>query len=304
MRVVIVGANGFLGSHMVDTLVAAGHAVTAVDRFSTPPRFVHPPAHTITTATPGDSELVNHLPGVDAVMDFLGASTPILAASNPTFDNDVTLPLAKTLIDACVRAGVSHYYFASTGGAIYGDSGRESNREDDVARPSSPYGQAKLHIEGLLEQARLAGDLASTVWRFSNPYGPRQNSAKKQGLVAIALHHHLNNTPVPVMGSGEMVRDFICVSDAIGYAAAFLGHPTRHSVFNIGSGVGVSVREVLDVISHVVGAPLQTVNVETPAGFVSRSVVNIDRLSAEFGPRELLSLDEGIRHTLASLHST
>ena len=303
MRVVVVGANGFLGSHMVDTLVVGGHDVIAVDRFSSAPQFTHSPAQTITTSTPGDSELLNHLSHVDAVMDFLGASTPVLSAQHPTFDTDVTLPTAHTLIDACVSAGVGHYYFASTGGAIYGDSGRESNREDDPPAPVSAYGKAKLAIENTLEHLRDAGDLNSTVWRFSNPYGPRQNPAKKQGLIAIALHHYLTSQPVPVMGSGDMIRDYIYVEDAIGYAAAFLGHTPHHSVYNVGSGVGASVNEVLDVVSEVVGEEVHRTTIETPSGFVHHSVTNITRLLDEFGPRHVTSLAEGIRSTLDYLRA-
>ena len=301
MRVVVVGANGFLGSHMVDTLVALGHEVIATDRFTTAPRYLRTPAHTITTDAPGNSELLQHLPGADAVMDFLGASTPVLSATQPHFDREVTLPTASTLIHACLDAGVGHYYFASTGGAIYGDSGRESNREVDPPAPLSGYGQAKLAVEKTLEEHRVSGDLQSTVWRFSNPYGPRQNPAKKQGLIAIALHHHLTGQSVPVMGSGDMVRDYIFVDDAIGYAASFLGVTTRHSVYNIGSGIGVSVNEVLDTISEVVGHDIARTPVKTPAGFVQRSVTNIDRLTEEFGPREVTALREGIRKTFDDL---
>jgi UDP-glucose 4-epimerase len=303
VRVVVVGANGFLGSHMVDTLVASGHDVTAVDRFNAPPRFSRTPRTTLITDTPGTSELRDHLPGTDAVMDFLGASTPLHSATHPRFDEEVTLPTATQLIDACMRAGVGHYYFASTGGAIYGDSGRESNREDDLASPLSPYGHAKLAIEKKLAAARQAGDLESTIWRFSNPYGPRQNPEKKQGLIAVALHHHLTHTPIPVMGSGEMVRDYIFVTDAIDHAARFLGHSAGHNVYNIGSGVGVSVNEVLRIMSDVVGQPLDTTDVPTPPGFVSRSVVNVDRLVSEFGLHQQLGLAEGIRLTLDSLRA-
>ena len=301
MRVVVVGANGFLGSHMVDTLVSQGHDVIAVDRFSTSPQFTHSPAQTITTSTPGDSELVDHLPGVDAVMDFLGASTPVLSAENPDFDSQHTLPTANTLIDACIAAGVGHYYFASTGGAIYGDSGQESNREDQPPAPVSAYGKAKLAIENTLESRRVAGDLNSTVWRFSNPYGPRQNPAKKQGLIAIALHHYLTGQAVPVMGSGDMIRDYIYVDDAIGYAAAFLGRTTHHSVYNIGSGVGVSVNEVLDVVGEVVGEEVRRTPIDTPAGFVHHSVVSVDRLTTELGQRTLTPLADGISGTYRAL---
>lgn len=298
MRIVVVGANGFLGSHMTDRLIRLGHEVTAVDRFSSAPRFVETPARTVTTDEPGGQEMTDTLSDADAVVDFLGASTPLLAASQPDFDERVTLPRAQRLLTACVEAGVGHYYFASTGGAIYGDSGKDSNSEDQAPHPLSAYGKAKLAIEEMLATAQSSGSLASTVWRFSNPYGPRQNPDKKQGLIAIALHHSRAHTPLPVMGSGDMVRDYIYVDDAITRAAAFIGRQTHHSTYNIGSGHGVTVNEVIQIIEKVTGEPLQREYVPVPHGFVHHSVVNIDRLVSEFGPLELTPLEEGIRLTI------
>jgi UDP-glucose 4-epimerase len=301
MRIVVVGANGFLGSHMVDTLVATGHEVTAVDRFRNSPRFSRQPAHTLTLSLSADGISPEVLTGQDAVIDFLGASTPLMSVSQPTFDKDVTVPTATTLVDSCVRAGVGHYYFASTGGAIYGDSDRDSNQEEDTPAPTSPYGQAKWDIEQVLARLRQRGDLPSTVWRFSNPYGPRQSVEKKQGLIAVALQHHVTNTPLPVMGSGEMTRDFIFIADAISQAANFLGADTQHHTYNIGTGVGVTVNDVLHTIGEVVGTPLQTTQVPIPPGFVTRSVVNIDRLKHEFNLPPFTPLAEGIERTLHAL---
>lgn len=297
MRVAVVGANGFLGSHMVDHLVAQGHQVIALDRFSAPPRYGHTPDLTIQTDDPGESDLVSHLPTIDAVVDVLGGSTPLLSSENPRFDEEVTLPRTRRLIEACVSAGVNHYYFASTGGAIYGDTGLESNREDTPPSPISGYGRAKLAVEEMLEEKRRAGDLDSTVWRLSNPYGPRQNPANKQGFIAIALHHALSGTPVPVMGSGDMVRDYIYVDDAISMAASFLGRDTAHRVYNIGSGVGVSVNDVLNTITEVVGHDVPSTSIPIPEGFVSRSVVSTNRVTTEFGGKELTGLSEGIDAT-------
>jgi UDP-glucose 4-epimerase len=298
VKIVVVGANGFLGSHMVDTLVASGHQVTAVDRFRNPPRFIREPAHTLTLSLSAEGIPPDALVGQDVVIDFLGASTPLMSVSQPTFDTDVTIPTTTTLVDACVSAGVGHYYFASTGGAIYGDSNRDSNREEDTPAPTSPYGQAKWDIEQMLARLRQRGDLRSTVWRLSNPYGPRQSAEKKQGLIAVALHHHLTHTPLPVMGSGEMTRDYIYVADAIEAAANFLGVDTRHDTYNIGTGVGVTVNDVLDTIATIVGQPLATTQVDIPPGFVTRSVVNIDRVNQEFTLPRFTSLAEGVERTL------
>ena len=303
MRVVVVGANGFLGSHLVDHLVATGHRVTAVDRFSSSPRFSANPHQIITTDDPGGGALDGVLPGVDAVIDTLGASTPLRSAENPHFDEEVTLPRTSRLLHACSKANVGHYYFASTGGAIYGDSSRETNSEDDPVNPTSAYAVAKWETELTLDGLRESGDLASTVWRLSNPYGPRQNPASGQGFITIALSHHLSGAPVPVMGSGDMVRDYMFIDDAITRLAAFLGHPTPHHTYNIGSGVGVSVSDVLAIIAKVVGAPVKTTPVAIPPGFVHRSVVDPTRLVQEFGPKPLTPLEEGVEKTWAWLRS-
>jgi UDP-glucose 4-epimerase len=105
-----------------------------------------------------------------------------------------------------------------------------------------------------------------------------------------------------------MIRDYIYVDDAIGYATSFLGRTTQHRVYNIGSGVGVSVNEVLNTVSELVGEEIPRITIDTPPGFVHQSVTNIDRLTAECGRRDTISLSEGVWRALTwirrGLHSS
>ena len=298
MRAVVVGANGFLGSHLVDQLVRAGHEVAAIDRFRQGRhQFEEKPSAIIATSLEDTAVIEKAFRGAEAVIDLLGASNPLMSVADPDFDRRETLPRQRLLTSVAEATGVGHYYFSSTGGAIYGDSPKERNHEEDVPHPLTAYGLAKLEMERHLDDLRRRGSLASTVWRFANPYGPRQDPLKKQGLIAVALHHHLRGTPLPVMGGGVMVRDYLYVDDAISRAAAFLGRHTAHHTYNIGSGVGRSVTEVLAVISEVVGEPLETVDVPLPPGFVARSVVDTTRFDEEFGHREDTPFVEGVRKT-------
>lgn len=304
MRAVVVGANGFLGSHTVDQLVLAGFDVVAVDRFRDGThQFVQEPSEVIATSLDDPADVRRACTGSDVVIDLLGASNPLRSVSDPDFDERETLPRQRLLTDIAREVGIGHYYFSSTGGAIYGESRREKNREEDIPHPLTAYGRAKLQMEQHLAQLRESGELNSTVWRFANPYGPRQDPSKKQGLITVALHHHLHGTALPVMGGGVMVRDYIYVEDAISRAVSFLGRTTSHHTYNIGSGVGRSVTEVLAVISEVVGEPLATVDVPLPEGFVERSVVDTTRFDAEFGPHDDTPLREGVQKTWDYLQS-
>jgi UDP-glucose 4-epimerase len=297
MQIVVVGANGFLGSHFVDALVAAGHRVVAVDRFSRRRSYDLRPEIEVKTDDPAESELIDLLPSSDAVLDFLGSSGPLRSLSEPRPGRFGPVPLSTKLIDACVKYRVSQYYFSSSGGAIYGSSEGDGNREADETGPTSPYGEAKLELENLLETRRAQGALSSTVWRFSNVYGPRQDSRRGQGLVAAAFHSYFTGDVLRVMGGGEMVRDYIYVDDAIRLALNFLGNSASHAVYNIGTGVGTSINDLLSNIESVIGRPLRVDSVPVPLGLVNRSVVNIDRLAAEFGVRPVFSLADGLQAT-------
>jgi len=297
-RAVVIGANGFIGSHLVDSLAREGHEVTAFGRFSSPE-----PMYTASgvTAFRGDflnrSDLERAVHGAELVFHFLSTTSPATAESDPSLDIRTNLVQTVTLLESCVAAGVGHVYFASTGGAIYGPQGREEYVETDPTMPVSPYAIGKLSIENYLRYFSVMHGLRSTALRISNPYGTRQPPHRLQGFIPIALRQIAQGKPVVRFGDGSMVRDYLYVEDLTRMITSMVGSTPQHDVYNLGSGAGHSVNEILDALRRVTGVDFEIEERQVPATFVDRVVLDTTRFGTEFGGLELTSLEAGIRET-------
>ena len=298
----VIGANGFLGSHLVDGLAAVGHQVLAFDRFSSGVPTFDPKNATMRV---GDflnrGDIDDAVKGQDLVFHFLSTTTPATAQSDPTLDIRTNLAQTVELLESCASADVGHFYFASTGGAIYGGQGRTEYSEIDSTHPISPYAIGKLAIEQYLQFFAATRGLESTAFRISNPYGPRQHPHKKQGLIPIALRQILLGEPVVRFGDGSMVRDYVYVEDLISMIVDVVENSASHDVYNLGSGSGHSVQAVLDSLARVTGIGFDVITRPTPSTFVDRVVLNTRRFTTEFGTHVLTSLDEGVRKTFEEM---
>jgi UDP-glucose 4-epimerase len=294
----VIGANGFIGSHLVDRLVAQGHTVAAFDRFSTQtPTYTTSSVRTIVGEFLSRSDLEAAVAGQDYVFHFLSTTNPATAESDPTLDIRTNIAQTVELLESCVDAGVNKFYFASTGGAIYGPQGHAAYNETDRTLPISPYAIGKLAIENYLEYFRATHGLQSITFRISNPYGTRQKANKKQGLIPIALREIVSGRPVTRFGDGSMVRDYVFVEDLVRMIGAVVGRDAEHRLYNLGSGIGHSVSEIIDSLRHVTQTDFMVQERATPPTFVDRVVLDTTRFQAEFGAVELTPLDEGVRLT-------
>ncbi len=301
-RCLIVGANGFLGSHLLDELVRRGHEVTAFDRFSA--RDVAWDAPDVERRS-GDflnrADVAAAVAGQEYVFHFISTTTPASAENDPSMDARTNIASSIDLFELCVDAGVRKVYFASTGGAIYGDQPGALLSEQALPQPVSPYAIGKLAIEGYLQYFARKYDLDSVAFRISNPYGPRQRSGKVQGVIPIFLRQVLAGQPVTVFGDGAMVRDYVFVEDAVSMVADTVGTAAEHNLYNIGSGTGTSVLDLLSVIEDVTGRTPQVAFAPTPATFLEHTVLDTTRFTSEFGRSPLLGLHEGIERTWSSI---
>ena len=235
--------------------------------------------------------------GQDFVFHFLSTTTPATAEGDPTFDLRTNVAQTVDLLEACVAASVQHFYFASTGGAIYGGQGRSQYSEGDRTMPVSPYAIGKLTIENYLGYFRTKHGLNSTSFRISNPYGERQKANRVQGLIPIALRRIALGEPVVRLGDGEMIRDYIYVVDLVNMIARVVGRVPNHAVYNLGSGRGYSVNEVLHSLRRVTGTDFEVVEQPKPSTYVDRVVLDTGRYREEFGDLRITDLDEGIGRT-------
>ena len=293
----VIGGNGFLGSHLVDALVERGHRVSAFDRFSSEPLYTAKGVTRLVGDFRNRAELSDALAGQQNVFHFLSSTTPATSEDDPILDVHTNLADSVALLELAVGAGIRRVFFASSGGTIYGDQPAERITEDALPLPISPYAIGKLAIEGYLRYFQRKHGLESVSFRISNPYGPRQHPNKKQGVIPIFLQRIAEGLPITVLGDGTMTRDFVYVEDVARMVADTVEGTPAHPVYNIGSGHGATVNDVLALAREITGREISVRYAPRPVTFVDRSVLDVGRYAAEFGRGASVSLREGMELT-------
>ncbi|WP_425863793.1 NAD-dependent epimerase/dehydratase family protein [Arthrobacter sp. TWP1-1] len=298
----IIGGNGFIGSHLADKLVEMGREVTVFDRFSHGIRnFISPDIRTHAGDFLNVDDLRSAVAGKDEVFHFLSVTTPATAYNDPLLDIRVNTAQSVALFDACVRANVPDVYFASSGGAVYGETPHATLREENQTNPKSPYAISKLSLEHYLEYFRVTKGLNYRIFRISNPYGPRQNPVKPQGLIPIVLRRILSGQSVVQFGDGSMVRDYLYVEDLVDMISSSLEVKGNYQTYNLGSGIGTSVSEIFGIIRQITGIEFPIEYREMPPTYVHRAVLDMTRFQDDFATKTKISLNQGIHKTWESI---
>ena len=292
MRVLVTGGAGFIGSHLVDALVARTDEVVVLDDLSTGRReHVDPAAtlleHDVRVPFETDADVVFHL----AAQADVGTSM-----ERPAFDAEVNVVGTVNALEAARAAG-AHLVFASTGGAIYGDVDKPA-REDSPLLPVSAYGLAKRSAEIYVDGWNRVFGSRHVVLRFANVYGPRQSAALEGGVIAIFLERLATGRPTAIFGDGTITRDFVHVDDVV--RALLLAAAHRGGIFNVGTGIETSISELHAVCQRAVGVKAPP-DLEPPrAGDAQRSVLDPSRATRDLGFTASVTLADGIAATLAS----
>ncbi|MCK5055504.1 MAG: NAD-dependent epimerase/dehydratase family protein [Candidatus Aminicenantes bacterium] len=299
-KCLILGADGFLGSYFTEKLLAKGCKIRAFDIFRD-----------------GKSNNLEHLRGkieffagdflnqndtfhaaknINAVFHFISSTTPASSNRDPLIDIDVNLRATVHLLEKCVQHKVEQIVFPSSGGTIYGNIKKEKFSENDLTVPITPYGISKLAIERYLEYFNINFGLDYLIFRYSNPYGPRQNLVGSQGIIPIFLNKIRNNEAISIFGDGENVRDYIYIEDSINLSLEFFFKINRKfNVYNIGSGTGISINEIVRIIKKVTGKKFLIKYLPARSCDLRRVVLDNSRLLTEADNRNFVSLEEGIR---------
>jgi UDP-glucose 4-epimerase len=303
----ILGGGGFIGRHVALLLARMGHRVTIAAR--APPNFSFPSAmvdriafETVDLATADWDGLVA---GVHVVHHYAWSSIPASANANPAGDLLVNVGATLGLLDALKRRGEGRVVFASSGGTVYGKLGNIPVSEDDPLAPITAYGAGKATAELYLKLYRAMHGLDCRIARIANPYGAGQNLHRGLGAVTTFLHHALTGRRIVIWGDGETVRDYVHISDVALCLVTLACEPRMNAdfVFNVGSGRGVSLNEIVAELAVHLGRHLEVVRTETRAFDVPVSVLAIDRARRVLGWSPRLSFSQGITRTLADLES-
>lgn len=299
-KTLVLGANGFIGSHLVDALADDRHDVRAFSRFrSSNPVFNESDRVEI---FPGDylnqSDLEEALKDIDYVFHFISTTTPATAENDPMIDIETNVRMSVRLMELCVDAGVKKIIFASTGGSIYGATEtNEPYKETDIPLPISPYAIGKLTIEHYLRYFRVKYDLDSVILRISNPYGERQPFHRKQGVIPIFLENIYQGKPITVLGDGSMVRDYVYVKDVARMIVGTFQKQSKYDTYNIGSGQGVDLNTVVSVAKKVADKKVEIETKPAPSTFLHKVVLDTSRFTDEFGILPSTPLEEGMAMT-------
>lgn len=297
MNVLVLGGNGFIGSHLVDRLLRSGHKVSVVDRQMEPYR---PPAPLVDyyIGDFSDRALLTHaLKKSDMIFHLLSTTVPKTSNEDPAFDIMSNLVGTIDLLKQCIEERVKKIVFVSTGGAIYGTPTTVPVSEDDPTNPESSYGITKLAVEKYLALFHHLYGLDYVIVRPSNAYGPRQNPGGNQGVIAVFLGKIASGQSIEIWGDGEAVKDYIFIDDLVEgiYRAAFLKGSSR--IFNLGSGVGHSVNDLVQIITNVVKQPFTVMYSPKGAYDVSKIFLDITRARRELGWEPATPLNIGIERT-------
>ena len=302
MRVLVTGGAGFIGSHVVDRLLADRHAVDVLDNLSTGRRERVNPAARLFVCDLRSARLNEALPALrpDAVVHLAAQASVPRSVADPRFDASVNVLGTLGLLDAARRAAVRRVVYVSTGGAVYGDTDVLPTPEEHPTRPASPYGVSKLAGERYLECWAALTETPTLTLRLANIYGPRQDPSGEAGVVAIFTSRLLAGVECVVNGDGEQTRDYVYVEDVADAAARAVAHADATGVVNIGTGVATSVNDLYARLARLAGVTRPAHHAPPRPGEQRKSVLDAARAKALLGWVATTPLDAGLAKTLES----
>lgn len=291
-RIAISGGAGFLGQHVSRAILNAGHEVVNFDLSPSPVAGVQ--NHIASVFAPTLDEAL--FEGVDALIHLAWIGKP--GSPDVSFEGDANQNVVGSLrmVEVAKRAGVKAVVFASSGGTVYGAEAKACSVESDPLAPINAYGAGKAAFEAYLNAWGRAHCVRTVTLRIANPYGPGQLPDRGQGFVANAVARALDGQTLQIWGDGKVVRDYVYITDVAG---AFVSALTSEEggVFNIGSGIGWSLNEIVEVVNQRLGTTIATEHRPGRAIDVPVNVLNSQKAASQLGWGGPRPLNAGIEPT-------
>jgi UDP-glucose 4-epimerase len=298
MRVLITGGAGFIGSHITDLLIKQGYEITIIDNLST---------GKIENLNPRVRFYKEDLRNFQKIKEIFQNSNPEIvyhlaaqidvrkSVENPIEDAEINILAALNLLELSKKYKVKHFIFSSTGGAIYGDTKIIPTPEEHKEFPISPYGCAKLTIEKYLNYYKQVYNLKYTILRYSNVYGPRQNSKGEAGVISIFFENLFNNKNPKIFG-GIQTRDFVYVED-VARANLLALNDEKSNTYNIGTGIETDIIGIFSKMNKYFKNKFSPEYYEMKKGEQKRSCLSCEKIKNSLKWQPQTNLDDGLDKT-------
>jgi UDP-glucose 4-epimerase len=305
-RALVTGGAGFIGSHIVDELVARGIETFVIDNLSTGmlDNLAQHSGSSLLHFIAGDAREVEALlqdTNIDIVFHEAAIASVPKSVSHPMLVHDVNVNMTLQLLNYCVKAGVKRFIFASSA-AVYGML-EDKATEEMACRPNSPYGAGKLAVENYLHAYRRTYGLETVMLRYFNVFGPRQRYSDYSGVITIFINKLLDGERPVIFGDGLQVRDFVHVDDIV--QANMLAMESANAVgemFNVASGRATSILELARIVKELVGANCIEDQFAPPRqGDMKLGLASIDKIRAVLGYEPKVQLQQGLSGMIESI---
>jgi UDP-glucose 4-epimerase len=297
---IVTGGAGFIGSHLADALLAAGHEVTVIDDLSSGstakvPAGVRLRELDIVDRAALDRAFEEVQPS--AVYHLAAQASVTASVADPGRDCAVNVQGTLNVVDIATKLGAP-LVFTSTGGALYGDEAPLPTPESRIPAPLAPYGASKWAAEAYVNTWSLSSGVPHAVCRLGNVYGPRQSPHGEAGVVAIFTNHLHEHRAPKMFGHGKPTRDYVYVGDVV---TALMAASGISGTFNIATGVETDVLTLWSVLKAVAGSEVEPTLAELRPGELKRSCLDTSRAERELGWRAVVEVEQGLRQTYTSL---
>lgn len=301
----ILGGNGFVGNGVMKAMSEEKFKIRCIDMVLPKENEIILGVEYIVGDIYDEAFFINALDNVDTVLNFISTTMPNSGEISLEKEIYSTLKMQNYILKKMADAGVSRYVFPSSGGAIYGDKDNETAHEDDKLFPKTPYGVGKKMCEDIISYYSEKCGISAYIFRIGNVYGSTNYRKKAQGVIDVFIQNALLNEEICIWGNAEKsVRDYVYMEDVSNAICQALKVKREGiNIYNIGTGIGTSLKEIIDIISKMLKRELKIVYKGDMASGVSAIVLSNEKIRKEIGWKPTVSLEEGIKNTIVKKQS-
>ncbi|MFA5259294.1 MAG: NAD-dependent epimerase/dehydratase family protein [Candidatus Pacearchaeota archaeon] len=297
MKILVTGGAGFIGSHIVDTLIKNNHEVIIIDNLSTGQKdFINKSAKLYIQDIRKD---VNHVFEKEKPELVIHTAAQVMlrkSIEEPIFDATTNIIGTINILEACRKNNVKKIIYTSTGGARYGEPKYLPVDENHQIKPASPYGISKHTAEHYVEMYSRLYELDYLIFCFGNVYGPRDNPECKR-VTSIFSYKILKNEKPIIFGDGNQTRDFIFVKDIANFIVKSINKTPKNKLFNLANGEQISVNQIFEILKEISGFSKDAEHIEAVQGEVRDICLDTKRAKQELGWAKKTDFKEGLRQT-------